>query len=131
MTSISRSQKRARVSAANRLFKKEAGEFKEIDLAVNPHPSWMKRAFMNNRYVVMIDDNAKTDKGIALKAMIQKHDDTPIVNHWSEIQAIKNELFGSESVGIEYYPKESELINDHNIYWLWIFPEGVLPMPLI
>ena len=40
----------------------------------------------------MIDDNAKTDVGIGIRAMIQKHDDSPIKNHWQEIQNIKNEI---------------------------------------
>ena len=129
--SVARTQKRERVNVAKKLFKLPAGKLQEIDLNTKDHPVWMTRAFMNNRYVVMIDDKARTDKGYAIKAMIQRHDDTPIPNHWSEVQAIKNELFGREAMGVEYYPKESGLMNDHNIYWLWIFPEGVLPTPLI
>ena len=32
-----------------------------------------------------------------------------------------------ETTAVEYYPAQSELIDDHNIYWLWIFPNDVLP----
>ena len=130
METLNREQRRERIKQANKRFKLPAGELKPIDLATAQHvPEWMTRAFINNRYVVMINDNAETDKGNAIRAMIQKHDDTPIVNHWSEMQKIKNELFGKEAIGVEYFPKESQLTDDHNIYWLWIFPEGVIPIP--
>jgi hypothetical protein len=90
----------------------------------------MTRAFSNNHYVVMVNDNAQTTSGPAIRAMIQRHDDRPLPNHWADVQAIKNELFGDEATAVEYYPAESELIDDHNIYWIWVFPAGVLPFPL-
>ena len=123
--------KRQRRLEAQKLLKKPEGQFEQIDLAMAANkPEWMTRAFKNNRYIVMVNDCAETSKGSAIRAMVQKVDDTPIVNHWSEMQRIKNELFGEESTAVEYYPKESELIDRHNIYWLWIFPEGVLPIPI-
>lgn len=124
-----RQQRRLRILKADKLFRLPAGKLEPIDLSEREHPHWMTRAFMNNRYVVMINDNTETDKGNAIRAMVQRHDDMPITNHWSELQKIKNELFGEETTGVEYYPKESQLMNDHNIYWLFIFPEGVLPIP--
>lgn len=108
-------------------MKDPVGPWKAIDLTIRFKPKWMTRAFANNRYVVMIDDHSPTTNGTAIRAMIQKTNDTPILNHWSEIQKIKNELFGKEVTAIEYYPKESELVDQHNIYWLWIFPEGTIP----
>lgn len=79
----------------------------------------------------MIYDNIMTTKGPATKALIQRIDDKPIPGHWREIQNIKNEIFGRETVGIEYYPAESNLFDTHNIYWLWIFPPEVLPIFII
>lgn len=119
-----------RKKKALKLFNESKGDWKNIDLETREHPSWMTRCFRNNRYIVMINDNAITDKGTAIRAMIQKHDDTPISNHWSQMQQIKNDLFGTETTAVEYYPKESHLQNQHNIYWMWIFPEGVLPIPV-
>lgn len=87
----------------------------------------MTRAYRNNRYTVMIFDNQKTTKGPATQVLIQQLDDCPIAGHWREIQNIKNEIFGPETVGIEYYPAESNLLDTHNIYWLWIFPPDVIP----
>lgn len=120
--------KRQRRLAAQKEFKKPVTAFELIDLSVANHiPPGMTRAFRNTRYTVMVFDNSKVSTGTAIRAMIQKHDGNPIVNHWSELFKIKNEIFGEETTAVEYYPPKSELIDDHNIYWLWIFPDGVLP----
>lgn len=44
---------------------------------------------------------------------------------WAEMQKIKNELFGRERVGVEVFPKESELIDAANMYHIWILPENM------
>ena len=120
--------KRQRRLAAESLLKKPEGRFEQCDLSVLSFiPPGMTRAFRNNRYTVMIYDNAETTHGPATQVLIQNHTDTPIINHWWEIQRIKNEVFGPEVTAIEYLPAESELINTHNIYWIFIFPEGVIP----
>jgi len=120
--------------AAKRLLKKKKGKLKQIDLATCEMdvPHWMTRAYKNNRYVVTICDNALMTNGvIAVRAMVQRHDDRPIPRHWHEMQLIKNELFGDEATAIEYYPAASELIDNANVYWLWVLPAGVLPTPWI
>jgi len=119
---------RERRKSAGRMMKKPAGPFKQIDLSDIPFvPGGLTRAYSNNRYVIMIHDETPTSMGKATKVLIQNHFDKPIINHWSELQKIKNEIFGLETTAVEYYPAESELINDHNIYWLWIFPNEALP----
>lgn len=119
-----------RNEAAKRFLEKPRGDWQSIDLNTKMHPNWMTRAFSNNRYVVMVQDNCQTTNGSAIKAFIQRHDDIPIPNHWAELQRIKNELFGEEQIGIEYYPPQSELVNNHNIYWLFIYDKSQLPLPL-
>lgn len=123
--------KRQRRLAAQKEMKQPQGLFVEVDFAqMKAAPKWMTRCFRNHKYIVMIMDGCLTTQGNAVRAMIQKHDDLPILNHWSEIQRIKNEIFGKEVMAIEYYPPESELENEHNIYWIWIFPDGVIPKRL-
>ena len=75
----------------------------------------------------MVYDNTETTKGEAIKVLIQRHDAKPIPNHWKELYTIKNDLFGEEKTSVEYHPPKSKLIDEHNIYWLWIFKDGVLP----
>jgi hypothetical protein len=122
---------RHRLKAAARLKEHPETKFELIDLqSVTYKPQWMTRAFRNNRYTIMINDFTETTKGNAIRAMIQSHDDRPITNHWSEMQRIKNEIFGTEVTAVEYYPSESAKTDDHNIYWMWVFPSDVLPIPL-
>jgi hypothetical protein len=124
--------KRQRRLAAKSEFKKPVTSFEPVDLmkvSASVIPYGMTRAYRNTRYTVMVYDNTRVTTGFAIKVLIQKHDDTPILNHWSELQKIKNEIFGEDITAIEYYPTVENLIDKHNIYWLWIYPEGVLPMP--
>jgi hypothetical protein len=124
------SQSKKRMIAANKEFKKPVTKFEQLDLSKSDFvPKGMTRAYRNTRFIVMVYDNSPVSTGTAIRVMVQKHNDTPIVNHWSEMQKIKNEIFGEETTAIEYYPAKSQLIDDYNIYWFWIFPEGVLPIP--
>lgn len=126
------SRDKAQKSAARKLLKKPKGKLLPVDLSECNHPEWMTRAFSNNRYIVMINDSAKMTGGItAIKAMVQRHDDRPIHNHWREMQNIKNEIFGDDVTAIEFYPSESSLEDVANIYWLWVLPfEALLPIAL-
>lgn len=123
---------RDRKKAAAKEFKKGNPAFIELDLfSAEFVPKGMTRAYRNNIYTVMVYDDSETTQGLAIRVMIQKHNNSPIINHWSEIQKIKNAIFGNEVTAIEYYPKESELINDFNIYWIWIFEDNSLPIPIL
>lgn len=121
------SRTKEQIKVAKRLLKLHPGKFEQIDLSKRPHPKFIGRAFINNRYVVMISDDQKIGNQTAVRAMIQRHDDKPISNHWKEIQSIKNEIFGLEEVAVEFYPRQKHVVDDANIYWIWIFKKGVLP----
>lgn len=121
------SRTKEQIKQAKKLFKLSPGKFIQIDLSSLSHPDFIDRAYMNNRFVVMITDNQKIGNQTAIRAMIQRHDDKPIPNHWKEIQSIKNEIFGLEEVAVEFYPRQRNVVDDANIYWIWIFQKGVLP----
>lgn len=121
-----------RKQAARQEFKKPVTLFTQIDLSVAPFvPKGMTRAFRNTRFTVMVYDNSPTTAGEATRVMVQAHDNKPISNHWKELQKVKNEIFGEETIAVEYYPAQSDLIDDFNIYWLWIYPAGKLPVPIL
>ncbi len=48
---------------------------------------------------------------------------------WPEAQRIKNELAGAEATAIEVYPPQSEVIDQADMYHLWVLP-GRLPFSL-
>lgn len=73
--------------------------------------------------VVCMTRDLTTDFGLVTHLTITAHKKPS----WLEKQEIKNELFGKESVGIEVFPKESELVNQSSMYHLWILHEVELP----
>ena len=98
--------KRTRLREARRLKKKGRGEWVEINLSESDVkvPDWMTRCYRNNYYTVMIEDDAPTTKGPAIKAMVQAHDDLAIPRHWREMQRIKNELFAEDHRALHQEP---------------------------
>jgi hypothetical protein len=114
---------RQRRLVAQKEFEKPLEKFQQINLSECVKiPTGMTRAFKNTRYIVMVFDHHLTTTGTAVVAMVQKLDNTPILGHWKEMQKIKNELFGEETVAVEYYPPQSQLVDTANIYWLCMYP---------
>lgn len=99
-------------------------------LAFYPKPHNFVAAYVNNYYCVMIS-HENTEWGEVQHLWIRNEASTPIRNHWATLQRIKNELIGSELVAVEVYPKVSELVDQANMYHLWVMPQGVeLPFNL-
>ena len=47
------------------------------------------------------------------------------------MQRIKNELAGEQTVGVEVYPAQTDVVDQANIYHIWCMPEGfALPFGL-
>ncbi len=93
---------------------KNKGWFSELD-----------KAWSNGKYVVMAR-NIQTEWGAVTHACIRNAASTDIP--WREKQRIKNELFGTERFAFEVFPPKSQLVDEANMYHLWIFPLGV-PLP--
>lgn len=89
----------------------------------------MRAAFRNAVYSVQVYAKASA-WGEIEHAMVRRHDAAP-VRQWTHMQRIKTEIFGAERTAVEVYPAESELVDDANLYHLWVLPEGVqLPFGL-
>lgn len=115
---------------AKKMLGKPAGPFVKMDKSQSrAWPDWMTRAYKNNHFIVMIDDNCPMNDGTtAVRVMVQRHDDAVFPDHWATLQRIKNTLFGAEVTAIEYFPPQSELSNAANIYWFFIMPGMPLPV---
>jgi uncharacterized protein YegJ (DUF2314 family) len=50
---------------------------------------------------------------------IARKDQMPIRN-WQDLQRIKEKICGEDSTGIEIFPKKSNLVDNGNIYHLWV-----------
>lgn len=78
--------------------------------------SWffqMTKGYENQTYIVL-----SNDRHIALCRKDGK------VVSWSEKMLIKNELFGNETMAIEIYPPQSKLVDNENVYHLWLVEQG-------
>jgi hypothetical protein len=74
----------------------------------------MKKYVKNNIYSAQVID---TDEGLLLG--IRRHDQSTEVP-WRHKQRIKNEVLGEVFQAIEVFPRQTELIDDANMYWLWV-----------
>ena len=46
------------------------------------------------------------------------------------VRKIKNEIFGDEYIALEVFPRESELVDEANMYHLWVFKNTKLSFSL-
>jgi len=48
------------------------------------------------------------------------------VMSWEELQGVKNEIWGEDTIAVEYYPQQDNVVNKRNTRHLWWFT-GILP----
>ena len=128
---MNREMMRAAKAEGKRLVKKGWNEFYDVtDLAIKKHLSLNDgkaqgrlpdQVFQNNIYIVQVF-NHTCGWGMVKRVMIRRNDELP-EHDWNKLQRIKNEVFGEEATALEVYPKQRNLIDVANIYWLWIMPE--------
>ena len=46
---------------------------------------------------------------------------------WDTLQAIKNDMLGEDTVAVEIFPSEYDVVNEANIRHLWEIPGEMLP----
>lgn len=101
-------------------FKNVTKEAIKKHLLLNPGSNYFPDVvFQNNKYIVQVFLNVKRNFRNYDKVMIRRSDSKPIYS-WADIFRIKNEIFGDEVEAIQFFPKNSELIDEANLYWIWI-----------
>lgn len=86
----------------------------KLKMGDRPESFRMKKYVKNNIYSVQLIDSKD-----GLLIGIRRHDQSIDVP-WAHKQRIKNEIMGPEFQAIEVFPKVSELVDDANMYWIWI-----------
>lgn len=87
----------------------------------------LDRVWVNDKYCVMAR-SIITEWGRVDHACIRNVSSTDIP--WRDKQKIKNELWGEEYTAIEVFPAQSELVDEANMYHMWIFKDYKLPFTL-
>ncbi len=124
---MNRMMRRASETNGRRLQRREWNVFQDITdesrernrLLNGPKNFRPNAVYMNNRYVVQCFFNRSIIGKPATKVMVRRCDSEPIYS-WPDLQRIKNEIFGAEAEAIQMFPKQSELVDDANLYWLWV-----------
>jgi hypothetical protein len=63
-----------------------------------------------------------TEWGTMKHAAIRNSNETDIP--WAVKQKIKDQIFGYQAAAVEVFPPKDELVDNANMYHLWILPEG-------
>jgi hypothetical protein len=124
---MNRQMRRASTSNGRKLQSMSWNAFEDITIEAKSFDSFKNRTteppdiiLKNNKYIVQIYHEL-TFWGPCDRAMIRRSDAKP--NHsWSDLQRIKNEIWGSDRVALEVYPRDVNLVDVANLYWLWVFP---------
>ena len=107
---------------------RRTGEWGQWDRLENPHrlkEGWLgevDHVRRNRVFSVLV-----RDVGSAIHLAVSSlSSDRP---SWPEMQRIKNELAGKKTTAVEVYPPEAELVDDADMYHLWVL-FGSLPFSL-
>lgn len=73
-------------------------------------------------YVVLVYTR-DTAWGEVTHLAIRRADEKPEMP-WRDMQRIKDELVGPERLGVEVFPPRSAVMDQANMYHLWVLPEG-------
>jgi hypothetical protein len=96
--------------------------------APKPLPG-LYRFAKNNRYSVQFFKR-QTEWGEVIHLIVRRHDEKP-TRSWVDLQRLKNELVGKDRIAVEVFPAEADLIDDADLYHLWVLPAGfTLPFGL-
>lgn len=82
----------------------------------------IQRFTIDRVFSVQVYEN-RTDWGIVDHLLIRRHDQAPI-RLWTDLQRIKNEVAGTDRTAIEVFPAEPDLVDQANLYHLWVLPVG-------
>lgn len=104
------------------------GDWQDRSYVCDKHPTNIRMGFrffhtakLNELFSVQYSTE-ETEWGAVEHLWIRRHDGKPLI--WREMQRIKNELMGVERVAVEVYPPVSMLVDDADMYHLWVLPEG-------
>ncbi len=79
------------------------------------------KCFTQGRKYCVLARQINTSWGVVEHICMRNAEGTDIP--WAEKQRIKNELFGESRLAIEVYPAQDRLVDEANMYHLWILPE--------
>lgn len=119
---MNREQKRLSHKIGKRMMKLQKNSFElipysdiqKVNIKNKPDMAWK-----NNHHVVQLYKKERNILGILMDKWMIRRNDSQAIKDWYEIQEIKNDIIGREKQAIQIFPKESELVDVANMYWLF------------
>jgi hypothetical protein len=88
-----------------------------------------KEYWRNDKYQVSVFEVDASEEFPAMWHLsIKRHDRAPVFS-WRDIQAIKNQIIGSENEGVQLFPAESRLVDGANQYHLYVLKDPLIRFP--
>ena len=78
-------------------------------------------AYANDLYAVLVRP-LETEWGTVMHCAIRTASN--LEPPWRDKQRIKNELFGANSVAVEVMPRDVEVVDQADMYHMWVLPDG-------
>lgn len=125
---LNRRDRRERLAIARR---RASWTWEDVPAPANLLPSWgtLLRATRNDFYSVQVY-RLGSEWGEIVHLAIRRHDAHPDIP-WAHRQRIKDEIAGSERTAIEVFPAAADLVDEANLYHLWVLPlDRSLPFTL-
>lgn len=126
---MNRSMRRASEAEGRRVQKLPWNQFADI---THSHPtrsagemreSGLDRVWQNHRYIVFLHRNDRMWMGQSWDRVMARRSDAEPMISWSDMQRIKNEIFGEEIEAIQFLPKQTKLVDQANLYWFFVRSE--------
>lgn len=128
---MNREMRRISEKEGRRVQKLEWNKFRELSHAemALASPTYLamgsryEKVWQNHKYIVfwIRRDRFWCDREWD-RIMVRRSDAQPICS-WTDLQRIKNELFGDEIEAIQFLPRQSELTDVANLYWFFVRSE--------
>lgn len=130
---MNREQRRASEKEGRRLQKLDWNKFEDVTKEAKKKAELLRpdRVFdpvmvwKNNKYIVQLTGEDLMHFGVWWRKVYVRRSDSKPIYSWSDIQRVKNELFGEHVTAIQFFPPQSELVDVANMYWIWIRSEDL------
>lgn len=122
---MNRKMMRASKKIGKSMMKLPASKFEEIPYyeIQQRSPERMKqmpdRVWKNNHYTVQLYRYDRDLLGHPVDRLMIRRNDAEPIRDWHELQSIKSQIIGKEKEAFQVFPKESELVDVANMYWLF------------
>lgn len=124
---MNRLNRRAKMSHIQQLARREWGKFEPVALDARLI-DWYRQiqgnfvgGYHNNLFAVQLFQRRVrigSEEVVCRHLAISRHDQSEITG-WETLQRIKNEIVGPETIAVEVFPKQSEVVNEANMRHLF------------